>query len=86
LSPGTHPSAAYLADFALGYLGLEPEVDVLAHLQVCGVCRAIVQAFEETEGRALDAIAPAAMADDAADRCLALIGATRPHAAPIDCD
>jgi anti-sigma factor ChrR (cupin superfamily) len=70
-----HPAAAYLSDYALGQLELEPEVWVLAHLQTCTVCQAIVQTFEEVQGRALESAAPAPLAGDSLGRALALIAA-----------
>jgi hypothetical protein len=61
----------------------EPEVDVLTHLESCGVCAAVVRSNEEAEGRALAATAPAAMTQDAAARRLALIRLTGRREGPL---
>lgn len=56
-----HPSTGVLSDYASGALHAAPGVVVLAHLQFCPHCRAIVRTFEEVGGALLRAAPPERM-------------------------
>lgn len=48
-----HPSTGVLSDYASGALHTAPGVVVIAHLQLCPSCRAIVRILEEVGGALL---------------------------------
>lgn len=65
MSSQRHPKAATLAAFAAGALDEARAVVVATHLEACAACRIAVRDFEALGGVCLEAIEPAAMADDA---------------------
>jgi putative transcriptional regulator len=75
-----HPEPTQLLDYAAGSQ-VEPIALVIAsHLVYCAKCRAEVQRLEAVGGAMMQALAPAAVADDALERTLARM--VQPATAP----
>ncbi|HZT51463.1 MAG TPA: ChrR family anti-sigma-E factor [Stellaceae bacterium] len=78
MTPQHHPSEATLLTYAAGGLGEGLSLVVASHLAFCGECRAAIVSGEQIGGDLLEALAPEAMAADARERVLAMIGSEAP--------
>ena len=73
MSPGHHPTEAWLVDFASGSLPGPARMVVQAHLSVCPACAATLAAAEAVGGAMLADLQPAALQPDALALALARI-------------
>ena len=80
LHPNHHPSSDRLLEFATGALSAHRSLVIGAHLQACADCAGEVAVSEAIGGVLLNALPPAAMADDALARVLARIERPAPAA------
>lgn len=76
-----HVTDELLFDYAAGRLSEAWSVAVATHLALCTECRERASRFDCAGGIALEALAPAAMADDALAACLGRIDGEIPEAA-----
>jgi putative transcriptional regulator len=70
-----HPSAETLAAFAAGQLDEARALVVATHIALCAECRDSLHRYEDVGGALLVEAAPAAMAEDALARTLAVLDA-----------
>lgn len=73
--PEHHPSTETLAAFAAGTLRAGFDLVAAAHVRGCMHCRTQVAAFESVGGALLAEATPAAVAEDALERTIALLDA-----------
>lgn len=77
-----HVNDELLFDYVAGRLSESWSIAVATHLALCAGCRDHEAMLNGIGGAALDALEPAAMADDALAACLGRIGGTAPDPAP----
>jgi putative transcriptional regulator len=82
MSASFHPSDDLLAAYAAGAIDEPTALAIATHLAFCPRCRAEVGRIEARGGACLDALPPAAMADDALSAILARLDREPPAPRP----